>query len=421
MSNNVLYAQAGGVTSVINVSAYGVFKTIKKHPKIFGKTYAALNGIAGVLEENLIDIDLVSDDDLEKLKHLPGAVFESCRFDLDSLEKNPIQYQRVLEVFKTYNIGYFFYNGGNGSMITAKKVADYCCQQGHKVICVGVAKTIDNDLAISHCSPGFGSAAKYIATSLAQASIDIQSMYKTSSKFLVMETMGRDTGWLALAGGLVKHFLPNIPLMVLPAEATFKQANFLTKVKQLIAEKGYCVCVVSEGIKDEQSNYISFKNIEYTEEKNYYQLGGTGSNLAKLVTDKLQVKAHAITPDYLQRSATHLVSQVDWQMAYEAGEASVISSMNKGHGTLPVIEVTSTSPFKWQFKNVDLVTVANMDKTVPDNFIDSINYTITQPAIDYLLPLIQGEVNVDYCEGIPIFIPPPLKKVKQKLCPFKLL
>lgn len=415
MSNNVIYAQAGGVTSVINVSAYALFQMIKKYPTIFGKTYAALNGIAGVLEENLVDIDLIADNQLAKLKYLPGAAFDACRFDLESLEHNPAQYIRVLEVFKAYDIGYFFYNGGNGSMVTAKKVADYCCQQGHKVICVGVAKTIDNDLAISHCSPGFGSAAKYIATSLAQASLDIKSMHKTSTKFLVMETMGRDTGWLALSGGLVKHFLPDIPLMVLPAESPFKQASFLTKVKQLIAEAGYCVCVASEGIKDEQGEYLSFKSIEYTTEKNYYQLGGAGNALANLISDKLKVKTHAIIPDYLQRSATHLVSKTDWDIAYQAGEASVLASMNNGHGTLPIIEKIKDSPFQWQFKNVDLITVASMDKTVPDEFINIQDYAITQQAVDYLLPLIQGQVKPPYKNGILDLTPLNIKTVEKTL------
>ncbi len=419
MPKNVIYAQAGGVTSVINVSAYGVFKTIKKHPTIFGKTYAALNGILGVLEENLIDIDLINEDELAKLKYLPGAAFESCRFDLDALENNPAQYQRVLTVFKTYDVGYFFYNGGNGSMITAQKVADYCTEQGHKVICVGIAKTIDNDLAISHCSPGFGSAAKYIATSLALATIDIKSMHKTSTKFLVMETMGRDTGWLAIAGGLVQHFLPETPLIVLPAEITFDEQCFIKKVTQLINEKGYCVCIVSEGVKNARGGYISVKQIERTPEKDYYQLGGTGNKLAEIVHDTLAVKTHAITPDYLQRTAPHMVSKTDWQLAFEAGEAAVIAAKNKQHGTLPIVKKTQNNPFEYTFEMANLIDVANLDKKVPNEFINQDDFTITQTAIDYLLPLIQGEMTIPFHEGIPNIFPLKTTTIKQKLLLFE--
>lgn len=419
MPKNVIYAQAGGVTSVINVSAYAVFQTIKKHPTIFGKTYAALNGILGVLEENLVEIDLIDKDELARLKHLPGAAFESCRFDLDSLENNPAQYQRVLTVFKTYDIGYFFYNGGNGSMLTAQKVADFCTEQGHKVICVGIAKTIDNDLAISHCSPGFGSAAKYIATSLALATVDIQSIHKTSAQFLVMETMGRDTGWLTLSGGLVKHYLPDAPLMILPAEIRFNQPEFIKRVRQLIAEKGYCVCVVSEGIKNHQDEYLAFKQIEKTPDKNYYQLGGAGNILAEIIHQQLNIKTHSITPDYLQRTATHLVSKTDWEIAYQAGEAAVIAAKNKQHGVLPIVKKLQDNPFKYKFETVDLAKVAERDKLVPNHFIDQNNFSITQSATDYLLPLIQGEKTIPFRKGIPDILPLKLCLIKQKSLAFK--
>lgn len=419
MPKNAIYAQAGGATSVINASAYGVFQTIKQYPMIFNQTYVAINGIAGILEENIVSIDSISDKELAKLSYLPGAAFEACRFDLDTLENNPEQYKRVLEVFKTYDIGFFFYNGGNGSMVTAQKVADYCTQEGHKVNCIGIAKTIDNDLAISHCSPGFGSAAKYIATSLAQASLDIRSMYKTSTKLLIMDTMGRNTGWLTLAGGLVKEFLPETPLMVLPAEMPFKQDIFLQKVAQMIKEHGYCICVVSEGIKDTEGKYINYVNIEHTEQKDYYQLGGAGIQLSQLAKDKLQIKTHVITPDYLQRSATHLVSKTDWEMAYQAGEESVKAAADNQHGILPVIEQTSSKPFRWKFKPIALTEVTNLDKNVPEHFINTSNNTITKTAVDYLMPLIQGEKAVPFHNGIPELPPLKINLLKRKLLPFK--
>jgi len=419
MPKNVIYAQAGGVTAVINVSAYGVFQTIKQHPDTFGKTYAAINGIAGVLQEDLIDIDALSDEELTKLKHLPGAAFESCRFDLESLASNPEQYQRVLSVFKAYDIGYFFYNGGNGSMVTAQKVADYCTQRGHAVICIGVAKTIDNDLALSHCSPGFASAAKYIAASLAQASLDIRSMYQTSTKFLIMETMGRNTGWLALAGGLVKEILPETPLIVLPAESVFNQANFIKQVQQMIVDEGYCICVVSEGIKNADGDHVCYANIEHTPEKDYYQLGGVGAYLSQVIANELAIKTHAITPDYLQRSATHLVSKVDWEMAYQAGVASVEAAVKGQHGTLPIIKQTNTNPFTWQFQSISLTKVANMDKIVPNHFINTTDNSITQAAINYLMPLIQGEVSIPFKNGLPDLKPLINTPIKRKLLTFR--
>ena len=414
MSKNVIYAQAGGVTAVINMSAFGVFAEIKKHPEIFGKTYAAINGVLGVLEENLIDIDATAQTELNKLKSLPGAAFESCRFDLDPIEDNPAQYARVLSVFKAYDIGYFFYNGGNGSMLTAQKVADYCTQQGHPIICIGVAKTIDNDLAISHCSPGFGSAAKYIAASLAEAVMDIHSMHKTSTKFLVMETMGRNAGWLALAGGLVKQVLPDTPLMIMTAEMEFNQHKFFKQVELLIKEKGYCVCVVSEGLRCPSGEFISIENIEHTQTKNFTQLGGAGHTLARMVAEKFKVKTHTIIPDYLQRSASHFVSKTDWEMAYQAGTSAVIAAKNQQHGCIPIIEKTSSSPFKWRFKTIKLSEVANLDKTVPTDYINKNTFSITPKAEQYLLELIQGEVPFKYQQGLPFF--DPFKGVKTPPC-----
>ncbi len=403
MSKNIIYAQSGGVTAVINVSAYGVFEEIKKHPTVFGKTYAAINGIAGVLEENLIDIDATPQTELDKLTSLPGAAFESCRFDLEPLEKNPAQYERVLAVFKTYDIGYFFYNGGNGSMVTAQKVADYCTQQGHPVTCIGIAKTIDNDLAISHCSPGFGSAAKFIAASLTEATMDILSMHKTSTRFLVMETMGRDVGWLALAGGLVKQVLPDTPLIVLISEQPFDQHKFMNRVTQLIQEYGYCVCVVSEGLRHSSGDYLSTKNIEHTFSKDYVQLGGVGHTLASWVADKLHVKSHSILPDYLQRSASHFVSKTDWTMALEAGKQAVKAAVNNEHGTLPIIKKIHDTPFEWSFENIPLDRVANLDKNVPNKFFNPETFSLTPAAEAYLLPLIQGEKPMDFKNGLPLF------------------
>ncbi len=412
---NILYAQAGGVTAVINASAAAVIETIQKHPQCFGKAYAAINGIKGVLEEDLVDLSTVSEQTIEKLKYQPGAAFKACRFDLDPLDHNPAQYERVLEVFKTYDIGYFLYNGGNGSMVTAQKVADYCCQNGHQVTCVGVAKTIDNDLDISHCSPGFGSAAKYIATSFIEAAVDIYSMHETSSKFFVMETMGRDVGWLAISAGLIKDVIPDIPLIILPAERPFSKDAFLSKVDELITSKGYCVCAVSEGIRDENGNYVSIAGVEHTHERDYVQLGGVGSTMAHWVGEHINSKTHFAIPDYCQRSASHLVSLTDWQLAYDAGKASVEAAMNGEHGVLPIIKKTSDQPFGYQFESIELSEVADLEKKVPDHFIAEDGMDITEAALEYLRPLVQGEKPLPFINGLPDLSLIEFEAVEKKL------
>lgn len=418
-AKNVIYAQAGGVSAVINASAAGVIEMAKRHPETFNKIYAARNGIKGVLEEDLIDVTHLSEDRLDRIKIQPGAAFESCRFDLDPYESNPAEYQRILDVFITYDIGYFFYNGGNGSMVTAQKVADFCTANGHHVVCIGVAKTIDNDLAISHCSPGFGSAAKYIATSLLEASMDLYSMHDTSTKFFVLEAMGRNVGWLTIAGGLVKNIIPDVPILILPAERRFNQAKFLARVEALVASHGYCVCIVSEGITDENGEYITIANVEHTSTNSYTQLGGVAHTISKIVANELGYKTHSAVPDYLQRSASHLVSQTDWEMAYRAGKAAVKAALDGFHGVLPVIEVIDTCPLVWRYKNVDLMAVADLEKSVPDEFLTADGMDITQAALDYLTPLIKGERQLMYRHGLPDIAPLLFDSVAKQLPTYK--
>ncbi len=417
--NNVLYAQAGGVTAVINASAAAVIETVFANPNQFGTMYGAFNGIKGILEERLIDLSSLETEPLTAIKYQPGAIFKACRFDLDPLEHNPAQYERMLEIFKTYRIGTFFYNGGNGSMVTAQKVGDYCRQHNHPVNCIGVAKTIDNDLAISHCSPGFGSAAKYLASSFLEATLDTLSMHDTSTRFFVMETMGRNTGWLTLSAGLIKDVMPDVPLILLPAERPFNQTSFLNKVKQLIQQKGYCVCAVSEGLRNPQGDYLSIANIEHTHERDYTQLGGAGYTIAKLVSNTFNVKSHYAIPDYLQRSASHLVSKTDWQMAYDAGVAAVEAAKKGLHGVLPIVTITSAQPFAWQFKTIPLHEVANLEKTVPDEFISSDGMNLTEQALNYLRPLIQGERPVPFKNGLPDIPVIEFQEVSKKLPVFR--
>lgn len=418
-AKNVLYAQAGGVSAVINASAAGVIETVRQHPEVFGKVYAAINGIKGVLDEALVDIDSFSEQDMARLKFLPGAAFKACRFDLETEDQRPDQYQRVLEVLTRYQIGYFFYNGGNGSMLTAKKVADYCGRHGHPVTCIGVAKTIDNDLAISHCSPGFGSTAKYLATSFFEACLDIQSMHQTSTRFFVLETMGRNVGWLSLAPGLVKKFIPDLPIIILPAERPFRRQAFLDKVKQLIDQHGYCACSVSEGIRTEDGQFISVEGVEHAHGMTFTQLGGVAEKLGNLVADELKIKTHSANPDYLQRSASHIVSQTDWDMAYQAGEQAVKAALRGEHGVLPIITKLNDNPFRFGFKTVPLDAVADLEKSVPDSFITEDGMDITQAALDYLLPLVAGERPIAFKHGMPDISPLKLTHLTKQLAPFK--
>lgn len=399
--HNVLYAQAGGPTAVLNASAAAVIETCRRHPTRFGRIFAAVNGIKGVLEEALVDTATLDDEALERLKNHPGAAFEACRFDLDPVDDNPAQYERVLAVFKTYQIGYFFYNGGNGSMVTAQKVADYCSAHGHKVTCIGIPKTIDNDLALSHCSPGFGSAAKYLAASLLEATLDLYSMHNTSTRFFALEAMGRNAGWLALAGGLIKQQIPDAPLIILPAERAFNRQAFLQKVAGFFASHGYCCCIVSEGLVDSNGDYISIENVEHTHLKDYTQLGGVAHSIAKIVANQFGCKTHSAVPDYLQRAASHWVSQTDWELAYGAGVAAVEAALDGQHGVLPVVEMVNANPFRWRYKTADLVAVADMEYRVEAHFISEDGMDITQAGLDYLRPLIQGERPLPYRDGLP--------------------
>ncbi|SFR53486.1 6-phosphofructokinase [Thiomicrospira sp. ALE5] len=402
--HNALYAQAGGVTAVINASAVGVIETLRQYnqtPRIF----AAINGIEGLLNEELVDLTDISDTDLDRLKNLPGGAFQACRFDLAPLAERPDQYQRLLDIFSHYDIGTFFYNGGNGSMLTAKKVADYCQSQGYPLRCIGIAKTIDNDLALSHCSPGFGSAAKFLASHFLQATLDVQSMAASSTKFFVMEAMGRNVGWLALSAGLVKDVIPNLPLIILPAERAFDKAAFLAKVSSLIQSHGYCVCMASEGLCHASGECLSVAREEQAHGKVYRQFGGVAQKLAQLVEQTLGIKTHSANPDYLQRSSALCVSATDWQMAYEAGAAAVHAAQQGEHGILPLIKASTESysnqPLTWTFENHPLADVAELEFHVPDHYISEDGMDITEAGLAYLRPLVMGERTTVWRAGLP--------------------
>ncbi len=413
-STNILYAQAGGVTPVINTSLAAVIETARRWPERFGRIYGARNGILGVLQEALLELTDADSDTLTRLKRLPGGALQACRFDLDPFDRNPAQYERVYQVLKAHDIGVFLYNGGNGSMLTAQKVADYCAERGHTLQVIGIPKTIDNDLALSHCSPGYGSAAKFFATSLLEAVLDLRAMYPTSTKVFVMEAMGRHTGWIALSAALILEQLPETPLLILFPERAFVYEDLLDRVKDAIAEHGYCVVVVAEGIKTPDGEFfaVARSNSEHAE---WSQMGGAAIKLADWLRRDLDTKVHVAVPDYLQRSAAHLVSLTDWEMAYDTGRAAVEAAVDGHSGVLPVIRKVADAPFEWDMTLVDFAAVAEAEQTVPDGFISADGYHATEVALGYLRPLVAGERPMLWHHGLPELRPVSFPSLRKKL------
>ena len=399
MPKNALYAQSGGVTAVINATACGVIQTAAAHPEAIGQVFAARDGIVGALAEDLIDLSRESPETIAALRHTPGGAFGSCRFDLGRFESHRHQYERLIEVFAAHDIGYFFYNGGGGSMLTAHKVSQIGDALDYPLTTVGIPKTIDNDLAVTDCSPGFGSAAKWVATSVREAALDVASMAATSTKVFILEVMGRHGGWLAAAGGLAGEGADQPPHLILFAERPFDQARFLERVRETIARVGYCVIVAAEGLKDEHGEFLSI--MHESDVYAWIQLGGVAPNLAELVKRELGVKVHWAVADYLQRSARHLASKTDVEQAYAVGRAAVEAAIGEHHAVMPVIRRLADAPYAWDIGLIELDEVADIEHHVPDEFISEDGFGITAAARRYLQPLIQGEDYPPYRDGLP--------------------
>ncbi len=401
-ANNALYSQSGGVTAVINATACGLIETARAHPDKIGKVYAAKNGILGALREDLIDTSLEAAESIAALKHTPGGAFGSCRYKLKSIEDNKAEYERLIEVLKAHQIGYFFYNGGGDSADTAWKVSQIGEKLGYPVTCVGVPKTIDNDLPITDNCPGFGSVAKYVAVSLMEASLDVESMAETSTKVFVMEVMGRHAGWIAAAGGLAAaKDDSNQPLILFP-EIAFDQDAFLARVQQSVELNGYCSVVVSEGVKWSDGKFLSDAGTR--DAFGHAQLGGAAPVIAQLIKDKLGHKYHWAVLDYLQRSARHLASQTDLDQAYAMGKAAIELAVDGRNAVMPVIERVSDDPYQWRVGTAELGDVANVEKMMPRDFISEDGLGITDKCRTYLEPLIQGEAYPPYRAGLPQYV-----------------
>jgi 6-phosphofructokinase len=415
---NAFYAQSGGVTSVINASACGVIQTARQHPDKIGTVYAGFNGIIGALKEELIDTSLESDAAIAALRHTPAGAFGSCRYKLKSLEQNKAEYERLIEVFKAHNIGYFFYNGGGDSQDTAYKVSQLGDQMGYPMVCVGVPKTVDNDLPITDTCPGFGSVAKYIAVSMREASFDVASMCSTSTKVFVLEVMGRHAGWIAAAGGLAADADNDIPLVILFPEVKFDQARFLAKVDEKVKAHGYCSVVVSEGVKGADGKFLA--EAGGTDAFGHAQLGGAAPVVANIVKEALGYKYHWAVADYLQRAARHIASKTDVDQAYAMGKAAVELAISGRSAVMPTIVRTSDSPYQWHVGHAELKDVANVEKMMPAEFISEDGFGITEDCRRYLQPLIMGEDYPPYKNGLPDYVTMKKQMIAKKLAEFSI-
>ena len=414
---NLFYAQSGGVTSVINASACGVIETARLNKDKIGKVYAGRNGIIGALREELIDTSKESAATIAALRHTPAGAFGSCRYKLKSFEENRAEYERLMEVFKAHNIRYFLYNGGGDSQDTANKVSQLSLQQGFPIQCIGVPKTVDNDLPITDNCPGFGSVAKYVAVSIREAGLDVASMCESSTKVFVMEVMGRHAGWIAGAAGLAAEQEGDAPHIILFPEIAFDKKKFLKKVDSCVKQFGYCAIVVSEGAQNRDGSFLA--DAGGKDAFGHVQLGGVAPFVASMVKQELGYKYHWAVSDYLQRAARHIASATDVEQAYAMGKAAVEFALAGKNAVMPTIVRKPGKKYSWRVGEAKLADVANIEKTMPREFITADGFGITDAAREYFAPLIQGEDYPPYKNGLPQYA--RLKKVlaAKKLSPWK--
>ena len=413
---NAFYAQSGGVTAVINASACGVIETARAHKDKIGKVYAGRNGIIGALTEELIDTGKESATSIAALRYTPSGAFGSCRFKLKSLDANRREYERLIAVFKAHNIGYFFYNGGGDSADTCFKVSQLSEAMGYPLQAIHVPKTIDNDLPITDCCPGFGSVAKYVAVSTLEASFDVRSMAKTSTKVFVVEVMGRHAGWIAAAGGLVEDH--GIPVVILFPEIVFNETKFLARVDKLVKEHGFCTVVVSEGCHNADGSFLAEQGAR--DAFGHAQLGGAAPVVANMVKRALGHKFHWAVADYLQRAARHIASATDVKQAYELGRKAVELALAGHNAVMPTVDRISDMPYKYKIGMAPLAKVANVEKFMPRDFITRDGFGITEKCRRYLTPLIQGEDYPKYRGGLPVYVTLKNVAVAKKLAAFEL-
>ncbi len=410
---NLLYAQSGGVTAVINATAGAVIEAARKQRRRIGTVFAARNGILGALREELYDLGREDIAQIKALAHTPGGAFGSCRYKLPKLDADRAPYERLIEVFRAHEIRWFLYNGGGDSADTALKLSQIGAELDYPLTCVAVPKTVDNDLPVTDCSPGFGSAAKYTAVSVQEASLDVASMASTSTKVFVYEAMGRHAGWLAAAAGLAGHKPSDAPHIILLPELPFDQKRFLAAVKATVEKVGWCTVVVSEGVRSADGTFLAEAGSR--DAFGHAQLGGAAPMLARLVTDQLGYKHHWAVPDYLQRSARHVASATDLAQAQAVGKAAVEYALAGRNAVMPAIKRLSSKPYRWEIVPAALEQIANQEKMLPKNFIRKDGFGITTAARRYLAPLIEGEAATPWRDGLPVVAELKLKLTRKKL------
>ena len=414
---NLFYAQSGGVTAVINATAAGVIETAKQHPDKVGKVIAGMNGITGALNEELVDTGKESAAAVAALMHTPAGAYGSCRYRLKDIDKNRAEYIRLIEVFKAHNIGYFLYNGGGDSQDTTHKVSLIAEEMGFPIICIGIPKTVDNDLAVTDNCPGFGSVAKYVAVSTREAGFDTASMCETSTKVFILEVMGRHAGWIAAASGLATGKKHEPPHVILFPEVAFPKRRFLSRVKARVREHGYCIIVASEGVRDRYGRFLAESGTR--DAFGHAQLGGVAPTLAAMVKQELKLKYHWAVADYLQRSARHIASKTDVEQAYALGCAAVEFAVEGRQAVMATIIRKSNKPYRWTIGSAALQSVANKEKKMPRHFITPDGFHITGACRTYLSPLIHGETWPPYRDGLPHYVRLKNTRIRKKLPPWK--
>ena len=414
---NAFYAQSGGVTAVINATACGVLETARGHRDRIGKVFAGRNGIIGALTEELIDTSRESRSAIAGLRSTPSGAFGSCRYKLKSFEENEREYRRLIDVFRAHDIRHFFYNGGGDSQDTANKVSQLGDQLGYPLTCIGIPKTVDNDLPLTDTCPGFGSVAKYVAVSTREASLDVASMCESSTKVFVLEVMGRHAGWIAAAGALAQEAPGDAPHIILLPEVPFEKAKFLRKVKEVVRAKGYCVIVVSEGAQYRNGTFVA--DAGGKDAFGHTQLGGVAPTIAQMVKERHGYKYHWAVADYLQRSARHIASKTDVEQAYAVGKAAVEFALAGKDKVMPTIVRTSDAPYRWKIGEAKLSRVANVERKMPKSYITKDGFGITAKGKRYLAPLIAGEDYPAYRNGVPQYVRLKNELVKKKLKPFR--
>ena len=414
---NAFYAQSGGVTAVINASACGLIEAARANPDRIGTVYAGRNGILGALHEELIDTSRESAEDIAALRHTPSGAFGSCRYKLKGLDENRAQYERLIEVFKAHDIGYFFYNGGGDSQDTAHKVSQLGERMGYPITCIGVPKTVDNDLPVTDCCPGFGSVAKYVAVSTREAGLDVASMAETSTKVFMLEVMGRHAGWIAAASALAAEKEGDPPHIILLPEVPLDQSAFLARVEDCVERYGYCVVVASEGARNQDGKFLS--EMGGADAFGHKQLGGVAPVIAEMCKEAHGYKYHYAVADYLQRAARHIASRTDVEQAYALGRAAVEFALAGENAIMPTVVRTSDHPYRWEIGKVALAEVANVERKMPPEYITEDGFGVTEAGRRYFQPLIEGEDYPPYRNGLPYYVHLKNELVEKKLPAFE--